>query len=163
MFGCFVQVKDIPGECSDKGHEGWIQALSYSHGVSQRAAGAISGTGGISGQLADHSDFTIVKTLDKSSPKLALACCKGEAIGDVTVELCRAAGDKSKYMQYKMSDVIIRTARPSGSAKGSDDLPLEEIHFAYAKIEWTYTEFDTKNKPKGDVKASWDLATNTGS
>jgi glutamyl-tRNA reductase len=43
-------------------------------------------------------------------------------------------------------------------------LPLEEVSFNYGKIEWTYTETDhATGKPKGDVKANWDLKANKGS
>ena len=110
----------------------------------------------------DHGDFTIVHHLDKASPKLAVSCCKGEHIGDVTIELSKAGGDKNKYMVYKLTDTMVRSVRASGDAKSGADLPSEEVSFAYAKIEWTYTAYDNKGKSKGDTKGGWDLATNKG-
>ena len=84
-------------------------------------------------------------------------------LATVTMELCRAGGDKQKYMEYKMSDVIISSVRPGGSAKSDDPLPLEEVSFAYGKIEWTYTEMDHKSgQPKGNVSTYWDLHENKG-
>ena len=162
-FDAFLKIDGIPGECTDDKHADWFEILSYSHGVAQLASGSVSSGGSRSAERCDHQDFSIVKTLDKSSPKLALACCNGQHFPTVTFELCRAGGDKQKYMEYKMEDVIIASARPGGSSQGGDALPLEEVSFSYGKLTWTYTETDHKTgKPKGDISAFWDLHTNKG-
>lgn len=162
-FDCFIQIQDIPGESTDDKHKDWIEVLSYSHGLSQPASGSSSSGGGRSSERCDHQDFSIVKTLDKASPKLALYCCNGAHIPKITVELCRASGDKQKYMQYVLSESIVSGVRPGGSSQGGEELPLEEVSFNYGKIEWVYTETDHKTgKAKGDVKANWDLTANKG-
>lgn len=162
-FDCFLKISTIPGESTDDKHKDWIEILSFSHGVSQPGSGSRSSGGAASAERVNHQDFSIVKTLDKASPKLNLSCCKGEHIPDVKVELCRATGDKTKYMEYKMTDVIVSSVRPGGSAQGGETLPLEEVSFNYGKIEWTYTETDHKTgKPKGDVKAHWVVTENKG-
>ena len=162
-FDCFLKIEGVPGECTDDKHKDWIEILSYSHGVSQPASGSSSSGGARSAERCNHADFSIVKTLDKASPKLLLTCCNGKHIGEVKIELCRATGDKQKYMEYVMKDCIVSGVRPGGSSHGGETLPLEEISFNYGKIEWNYTETDHKTgKPKGDVKANWDLVTNKG-
>lgn len=111
----------------------------------------------------DHQDLAIVKPLDKASPKLAVYCCKGTPINEVRMHLCGATGEKQKYMEYVLSDVIITSVRPGGSAQSGENVPLEEVTFNYSKIEWIYTELDPKGiKPKGDIKASWDTKSNEG-
>lgn len=162
-FDAFLKIDGIPGESSDDKHKEWIEVLSYSHGVSQASSGSASTGGGRSAERCNHSDFSIVKALDKASPKLALACCNGTHIKEVKLELCRAAGDKTKYMEYKLSDAIVSSVRPGGAAQGGETLPLEEVAFSYGKIEWTYTATDPKTgKASGDVKANWDLTANKG-
>ena len=162
-FDAFLKIDGIPGESTDDKHKDWIEILSYSHGLSQPAAGARSTGGAASAERCNHQDFSIVKVLDKASPKLALYCCNGTHIKSVKLELCRATGDKQKYMEYLMSDVIVSSVRPGGSAQGGETLPLEEVSFNYGKIEWSYTETDHQTgKPKGDVKAHWDLVHNRG-
>ena len=91
-----------------------------------------------------------------------LSCCNGEHIKGVMIELCYATGDKQKYMEYKMSDVIVSSVRPGGSSQGGEPKPLEEVSFNYGKLEITYTQTDETGKPKGDVKANWDLKANKG-
>ena len=162
-FDAFLKLTDLPGECTDDKHKDWIEILSYSHGVSQLSSGSVSSGGGRSAQRCDHSDFSIVKALDKASPKLALYCSDGTHIKEVKLELCRAGGDKETYMTYKMEDAIVTSVRPGGSSQGGETLPLEEVTFGYGKITWTYNETDHKTgKKKGSVEAHWSLHDNKG-
>lgn len=164
MFDAFLKISTIPGESTDDKHKDWIEILSYSWGVNQaHGGGARSTAGSATGERVNHQDFTIVHMLDKASPKLFLACCKGEHIPDVTLALHRATGDKQKYMEYKMSDVIITSVQPAGDSKGEETIPLEAINFNYGKIELTYTATDHKTgRAAGDVKAHWSLVQNAG-
>jgi len=163
-FDAFLKIATVPGECTDDKHKDWIEILSFSWGVSQPGSGSSSTGGARSAERVDIQDFSIVKVADKASPKLFLACCKGEHINEVKVELCRATGDKSKYLEYKMSDVIISSVRKGGAAQGGETLPMEEVAFNFGKLEMTYTETDHQTgRPKGDVKAHWDLVANKGS
>jgi type VI secretion system secreted protein Hcp len=151
----------IPGESTDDKHKDWVEILSYHHGISQPSSGSSSTGGARSSQRCDHQDFSVVKALDKASPKLALACCDGMHIKEIKMELCRATGEKQKYMEYKLSDVIVSSVCPGGSSRGDAPLPLEEVAFSYGKIEWAYTATDHKTgKPAGDVKTGWDLTAN---
>jgi type VI secretion system secreted protein Hcp len=162
-FDAFLKIDDIKGESTDDKHKDWIEVLSYSHGLSQPTTGSRSSGGAASAERCNHQDFSVVKTLDAASPKLALFCCNGKHIPKVQIELCRATGDKQKYMLYTLSDVIVSSVRPGGSAHGGETLPLEEVSFNYGKIEWTYTATDHKTgKPSGDVKANWDQVANKG-
>lgn len=162
-FDCFLEIEGIPGESTDDRHTEWIDVLSYSWGVSQPGSGLVSSGSTRSAERADYMDFSVVKTIDKTSPKLALYCSSGTHLDEVTLELCRAEEDKQRIMAYKMEDVIVSSVRPSGPTQGGEALPLEEVSFSYGKITWTYTEVDHKTgKPKGDVEAYWDLEANKG-
>lgn len=162
-FDGFLKIDGIDGESQDDKHKSWVEILSYSHGVSQAATGSASSGGARAAERANHQDLSIVKTLDAASPKLALFCCNGTHIKTVKLELCRAAGDKTKYMEYLLSDVLISSVRPGGSSGGAETLPLEEVSFNYGKIEWTYTKTDHKTgKPAGDVKGWWSTVENKG-
>jgi type VI secretion system secreted protein Hcp len=159
-FDAFLKIATIPGESTDDKHKEWIEILSYHWSASQAPGGAASMTGAHSGQRVDIGDFSIVKPLDKASPKLFMSCCTGEHISDVTLELCKAGGDKQKYMTYKFSSVLVSSVRPGGNAQGSDALPLEEISFRFSKCQLEYIPIDKMGKPQGQVPAGWDLALN---
>ena len=160
-FDAFLKVDGIPGESTDDAHADQIEVLSYSSGVSQTSSASASSGGGASSERADFQDFSIVKALDKASPKLAVACADGTHISEVVLELCRAGGDKLKYMEYKMSDCIVSSVRSGGSSQGGETLPLEEVSFNYGKIEWTYTQQKRADgSGGGNVAAGWDLEKN---
>jgi type VI secretion system secreted protein Hcp len=163
-FDAFLKISTLPGESTDEKHKDWIEVISYSHGVSQQAtASTRSGVGSGGSGRTDHQDFSITKTLDKASPKLALACCKGEHIPEETVNLCRPTGDKQVYMVYKLTDVIVSSAQVGGSTKSDEARPSEQVSFNYGKIEWTYTATDHKTgKSAGDTKTNWSLTENKG-
>jgi len=157
-FDMFLKIDEIPGQSTDDKHKDWIEILSYSHGVSQPSR--VVGGGGV--EPCQHKDFQLVKMLDKASPKLVLYCCQGEHIKEVRIELCRAGGDKQKYMEYKLSDVIVSSVKPSAGTMSGQPLPLEEVSFNYGKIEWTYTIIGADGLPSGNVIAQWDLVANKG-
>ena len=159
-FDAFLKISDIPGESTDDKHKDWIELMSYSMGITQPSAGSHS-SGSAASQRADFQDFTVVKPLDKCSPKLALLFANGNRIKEVVLELCRAGGDKFKYMEYKLSDCVVTSWRPGGSSKGGDAVPLEEFTINYGKIEWTYTQQKrTDGTGGGQVAAGWNLTTN---
>ncbi|GAM09411.1 protein hcp1 [Geobacter sp. OR-1] len=161
-FDAFLKIDGIDGESTDDKHKDWIEILSFNHGLTQTASGSASTAGGASAERASFMDFSIVKALDKGSPKIFEACATGKHIKTVTVELCRAGGDKVKYMEYKLSECIVSSYRPGGSAQGGETLPLEEVSFNYGKIELSYTVQKRANgSGGGKVAAGWDLTKNT--
>lgn len=156
----FLQIDGIPGESTDEKHKNWIEVLSYSHGVSQMGAGSRSTGGAATGGRCDHQDFSIVKELDKATADLNLVCCNGKHIKKITLELCRATGDKQPYMKYELEDVVISSVSIGGGGGG---IPTESVTFNYGKINWVYTETDHQTgKKKGEVKKWWDLVGNKG-
>jgi type VI secretion system secreted protein Hcp len=162
-FDCFLKIEGIPGECTDEKHKDWIEVLSYSHGLSQPGSGSVSSGGARSAERCDHQDFSVVKTLDKTSPTLNIYCCNGKHIGKIQVQLCRATGEKQQYMEYILADSIVSSVRPGGSSQGGEALPLEEVSFNYGKIEWIYTETGHKaGEAGGVIQKSWDLVENKG-
>jgi type VI secretion system secreted protein Hcp len=159
-FDAFLKCEGIDGESADDKHKNQIEVLSYNTGVTQRASGSASSHGNLASERADFHPLVIVKALDKASPKLSLACATGEHLKTVTLELCRAGGDKQPYMEYKLTDVIVTSVRPGGSGRG-ESVPLEEVAFAYAKIEWKYTQTKVEGGGGGgNVVAGWDLKAN---
>jgi type VI secretion system Hcp family effector len=156
----FLQIEGIPGESTDEKHKNWIEVASYSHGVSQTAAGARSTGGAATAGRCDHQDLSIVKELDKASPELNLHCCNGKHIKKVTLELCRATEDKQPYMNYILEDVIVSSVSIGGGGGG---IPTESVTFNYGKMNWVYIETDHQTGKKiGEVKKWWDLIQNKG-
>ena len=162
----FLHVSGVPGNSTDSTHKDWIECFSFQSGVALQGTGTVGG-GGIGGVRADFHDLTIVKEVDKASPKLYIATAKGDHFQDVTLEVTRSSGSYTGAVyQIRLTDVIVRSVRltygQAPLASGVSLVPLEEVSFAFAKIEWIFTEVDSKGKPKGDSKGTWDLGLNQG-
>ena len=166
-FDAFLKLSNVDSESTDDRHQKWIEVLSFSWGLSQpatavataRQAGAIGTTPAV--ERASFTDFTIVKTLDKSSPILMLACANGEHLPSVTIQCQRAEGGKQQYLEIKMTDVLISGVKPGGTSQGSEVRPLEEISFSFSKCEMTYIPQKADGTADASVRMGWDVAKNT--
>lgn len=160
-FDAFLKIDTIDGESTDSKHAGWIEILSFMHGMSQPTSKVASSAGGATSARVNIQDLRVTKFIDKASVKLAEACCSGKHFGRVTMELCRAGGDKMTYMEVKLSNAIVSSVRPGGSAGDSEDVPREEVAFNFGKIEWKYTQQKRADGTGGgSVAAGWDLQKN---
>ena len=165
----FLDIDGIDGESTEDNHEDWIEVLGFEWGVSQPSGSNYSSGGRTSGR-ADFQDFTVVKYLDKASPKLALHVANGQIIPKVELELIRAEGN-GVYMKYELQDVLVTSVRNMGGTEKetggempipTGERPIEEVTFAYGRIKWTYTEYDELGNPQGNIESQWNLETNTG-
>lgn len=160
-FDAFLKIDGIPGESTDDKHKDWIEISSYSHNVHQPASATASTAGGATAERVEHSTFNVVHLLDKATPKILEACCTGKHIKEVSVELCRAGGDKQKYLEIKMEQVIISNASNSGSGQSETGFPSEAVNFSYGKIKFTYTQQKRADgQGGGNVVFGWDLTAN---
>jgi len=168
-FDAFLKIDGVPGESTDDKHKDWIEVLSYSHGSTQPSSATASSAGGGTTERVNFDDLMVTKHIDKASAKLHELCASGKHIATVTLELCRAGGDKLKYMEVKMEQVIISSVQASGMAAGAaatgtstpDNLPTEQVTFDFGKIKWTYTQQKRADgSGGGNVTGGWDLTSN---
>jgi type VI secretion system secreted protein Hcp len=159
-FDAFIQLDGIKGESTDDKHKDWIEILNFSFGASQPQSSTASSAGGLSSARVNVQNFNFLHQLDLSSPKLFEACCTGAHIKTAVINLNRAGGDKAKYMEYKLSDVIITSVGKGGDSKADSDVPIESVSLAFGKIELTYTKIGIDGKAAGNASAGWDLKAN---
>jgi type VI secretion system secreted protein Hcp len=162
-FDAFIQIDGIKGDSTDDKHKEWIEVLSYGHTITQPSGGAGSAQGTHSGGRADHSDFMITKYVDSASPLLAQYCCTAKPIPNVKFDLCRAMGDKTKFMSYHMKEVIVSSVNPAGSSGQNGDVtPTENVALRYGEIHWEYVPTDAKGggKTGAAIKAAWSTLQN---
>ena len=160
-FDSFIKIDGIPGESSDDKHKDWIELISYDHRIEQPASSTASSVGGATAERVNHGSFNFVHQLDKATPKLLEACCTGKHITEVTIEFCRAGGDKVKYMEIKLEQVLISAVTENGASTGESGFPSETVSLSYGKIKWTYTQQKRQDgSAGGNVSAGWDLTAN---
>lgn len=152
----FLKIDGIQGESQDDKHKNEIPLESWSFGESN--AGSFShGTGGGAGKV-QMQDFHFVKKVDKSGPKLFLACAQGEHIGSALLTCRKAGKDQQEYLKVTLKDVLVSSYRTSGSG-GSDIVPLEEISLNFSAIKVEYKEQKADGTLGGATVAEFNLKT----
>jgi len=156
-FDSFLKVDGIPGESKDSKHIDWIEIMSFSHKMEQPTSSTASSSGGATAERVNHGLFHVAHQMDKASPLLSQACCTGKHIKEVIIELCRAGGDKVKYAEIRLEQVIVASVEYSGGG----DFPSEIISFSYGKIHWDYVQQKREDGTGGGhIAAGWDLTQN---
>lgn len=145
----FLKIEGIPGESKDNKHKDFIDILSWSWGISRSGSG--NGAGKVSSQ-----DLTMTKFVDKASPKLFLACAKGEHIPEI--KLFVSSADRLDYLKYTFQDVTCNSFNPSGDHGSA---PIESISFSYQKIIIDYKPQDGAKKDAETIRAAWDFQTSS--
>ncbi|MHC8315642.1 Hcp family type VI secretion system effector [Pseudomonas sp. LB3P31] len=156
-FDAYLKIEGIPGEALDEQHKDWIETTGYSFGTHQSTSATASSAGGASSGRTTVTDLTITKFLDKSSCKLIEASCAGEHLKEVVLSLHRAGGDKLKYFEITLEEVIISMY----SQVANDGVPTETISLNYGRIKTTYTQQKRADGAGGgNVAGGWDRINN---
>ena len=148
----FLKLDGIPGESTDAKHKGEIDVLAFSWGVSQAGS---SGRGvGVSAGKAIFEDLLVVARTSKASPKLWQACATGQHL-KTAVLVCRKAGKAPlEFLKITLTDVTITSYEIDSS---DEELPLDQVALAFAKVETEYVSVDPKGKAQPPVTTAWDL------
>jgi type VI secretion system secreted protein Hcp len=160
-FNAFINFGDIKGEVTEDKHKDWVAVTKVTFNVSQPASFTRQSAGGGTAEAAEFSALTIEKAIDKATPKLFEAACKGTHLGEVTIEYQRASGDPIVYMQMKLKEVVVSGITHNADPKGDYQFPLEQISLTYGAIEKTYTQQKADGKAGGNVAAKWNVAKGT--
>ena len=130
----FLKIAGIDGESTDKGHEGWIEVLSFSWGVHNTSPSATGGGGGVSAE-----DFTFTHKVDKATPNLMLACATGKHIPNAQLTVRKS--DKTEFLKIKLTDCFITSVAPE-FLKEDTDVPGESFAVNFAKLDVAETAND---------------------
>ena len=155
----FLKIDGIDGESQDKTHKASIQLESFSWGETN-AGTFSSGSGGGAGKV-QMQDFHFVMNVNKSSPKLFLACANGEHIPKAVLTARKAGKDQQDYLKVMFNDLLISSFQTSGNAD-ANHLPLDQISFNFTKVEIEYKEQKADGTLGGAIKAHYDLKQMTG-
>jgi len=153
-MAAYIKFDGIDGECLDKDHKGWCHLSSFEQTISKPGKGATGSTRRRGDVVLD--DLQCTKELDKSSPKLGEAICKGKVFPKVEIHLTASYTDSGRvtYYAYELKNVIVSNYSVKGSGQ-SEDVPNEEFSLNFEEIKVTYTENDSKGGKKGNTEYSW--------
>ena len=144
----YLKLDEIDGESQDSAHEGEIDVLSFSWGVSVEvptSGGRGSGSGKVNVQ-----DIGFVKYADKSSAALDEAAADGTVIPEARFSV-RTGTAASDYLVITLENVVVTSVTRSGD---STDGITEEISLNFAEVEW-HSERDVSCDGAGSALAAF--------
>jgi type VI secretion system secreted protein Hcp len=150
----FLKIDGIPGESQDAKHKGAIDLESFSWGETNSGS-AGGGGGGGAGKVA-MQDFHFTSRVNKASPTLFLACATGKHIKEAVFSARKAGKAQHDFLVFKFRDLLISSYQVGG-AEAAGDVPMDQVSFNFAQIEYEYRP----QKPDGSldtpIKAGWDV------
>ncbi len=157
----YLQIQGVLGESTDAAHKDWIDIFGISYG--EKNTVIVGGGGGGTAGRVNFSDLTVVKELDLSSPKLALACGTGKPYPELLIQCMMPDAVKpQRYYEIKLTDVIVTGVTPKMVYRGNGFVFMEEVAFNFSRIEWTYYYIDESGSLRTQVRTYWDVALNKG-
>jgi len=152
-MAAYIKFDGIDGEVTDKDHKAWTDLAAFSQLITKPGQGT-----GATRRRGDVilEDLHCTKELDKSSPKIAEAVCKGKVFPKVEIHLTASYTDSGRvtYYAYELKNVQVVSYDISGSGQ-ADDVPMENFSLNFEEIKVTYTENDNAGKKKGNVEYTW--------
>ncbi len=138
----FLQLDGIEGEATDTAHPNTIQLLSFSANVFQQGLN-LAGNGAAAGK-AQFNPIEVMKSIDKTSPALFVACATGKHIKTATL-FVRNGEATFDYFKIVLTDVLISSLSTSGGS--GDDLVAEHVTLSFSKIQWVFTPVNLEGRP----------------
>jgi|SRR3954451_17408858 type VI secretion system secreted protein Hcp len=145
----------IKGEVTDKGHEGEIEILSFSWGLSQATSTAGGGGGGTG--KASFQDMHFETPASSASPLLAKACASGEHFKKATLTVRKAGNEQQEYYKVNLEDVLVSSFQSAGAG---DVRPEEAVSLNFGKIMFEYDPVKADGSLDTPIVFSWDIARN---
>jgi len=154
----FLKIKDIEGESGDSKHKNEIDIESWSWGESNSGSHSYGGGGG-AGKVS-MNDFNFTMRVNKSSPKLLLACASGQHIKEALLTCRKAGKEQQEYLKIKFTDLLVSSYQTGGS--NGDVVPVDQIALNFAKIEYEYYPQKDDGTLGSKVPVHWNLKENKG-
>ncbi|MBL8588950.1 MAG: type VI secretion system tube protein Hcp [Methylobacteriaceae bacterium] len=152
----FLKVEGIEGETQDHQHKDQMEIRDYAWKMTSPRD---SFTGQVSGKPRVEN-LTVLKRVDKGTPKFMEALVKNKNLGYATLSFRKAglqAGAKPQmdYLVIKLSDVYVAEWSPAGT---DGDALLEKIAFNFRKFDVLYKMQKEDGTPAGEVSAGYDAS-----
>jgi type VI secretion system secreted protein Hcp len=156
----FLKLDGIPGESTDSKHKNEINLETWSWGQMNDGTHGSSGTGGGAGKVTMH-DFNFSMKINKSSPKLFLACATGQHIKEGLLTCRRAGKEQQEYLKIKFTDILISNFQTGGGG-GEHVVPTDQISLNFGKIEIHYAPQKSDGGLDSPVVHHYSLKENKG-
>ena len=149
----YLHVEGLEGDVTAAGHEGWIECDSMQWGISRAISTPTGSSQERESSAPSVSEVSIVKNMDKCTPKLFEQACVGTS-KMVKIDLVQTGEQLDTYMAYELENSLV-----SGySVSSGGDRPMENVSFNFSKLVMKYTPYDNKHNPGSPIPAGYDVS-----
>ena len=143
----FIKFEGMDGESKNVNHRGWSDIQSFSQELEANLTGQSTGR-----RAAEPTgkNISIMKRIDRSSPKIMEALIKSKRIPKVEIEIATSRNDV--IYRYELKNVVVTKYVVMGS---EEDLPMEEIIIGFEEQKIIYTEYDNTGRSRGNVETEF--------
>jgi type VI secretion system secreted protein Hcp len=153
----FLRLDGIVGSATGAAHQNEIVVSTYSQAFSNTTS-AVTGSGGGSGKV-NCGEITVMKNIDKSSPKLIGAVVTGShiAAGDILFDSSRGNGSLVESYHVALTDVVVtEIAQMDHTPQGV----MERVTLSARQFKFTFLPTTIAGNTGAPISFSVDCGTN---
>jgi len=157
----FINYEGVKGESSDPAHKDWCDVESICWGVGRNITSSTSTQGDRESSNANITDLTIMRHMDKATPKIFTESCCGTG-KDVVIHLTKTGTGSGAhiYMEYHLKNALISYYQIEAEAEDAER-PVEKIQVSFTDVEVKYTPYDEDGNAEAPIAVGFNTATNT--
>ena len=149
-YNYFIKFEGIPGELTDRTHREWCDLESFDQQVDGNDISGPRRTATFEGKT-----ISIVKKIDKSSPKILGTLTRGSIIKLVEIEVeTRIANINKVIYKYELRNVVVTKYNVMGK---EPERPMEEITLQFEILKVKYTEYDDSGRSRGSTETEYNV------
>lgn len=138
-----------------------VELVSINQGIQQQVTTDVSNSARTSGRPI-VSDFTCVKYVDVSSPKLYEYCLRAKTLDSkdnpCRIHVLRNSGDRlNLLMQFELTQVLLSEIQFQSHP---NDMATEQFKLNFTEISWVHCLQGPGLKNTGHVATGWSIARN---
>jgi type VI protein secretion system component Hcp len=130
----FLELAGVEGQSGDRNHPGWIDLLSFSHGMTRWEGDrdqllapplSIGSTG--------PGELNLSRPADDPLSELYVACVRGTELEGARIDLCAGKGRNRSCVEYVLSRVTVLSL---GVDRSAGNRPSETLTLGFEKMKW---------------------------
>ena len=143
----FIKFEDIPGESTDRAHKDWCDMES----LEQQVGSQVNSGPRPEPPVPVGKTVSVIKKIDKSSPKVMEVLTQGKRIRNVEIDVSRQVGDgrNKVFYRYELNNVTLTKYNVLAI---DSEYPMEEITLEFEEQRVIYTLYGIDGSPGGTIE-----------
>lgn len=154
MTTIFMQIKGFKGNVTIPQYKDWIAIESFDIGGHRSVKMTVGDLTNREHSTLSFNTMTLIKHLDSASNDFFMAMCNAYTFSQVEIHLCQNDTKNTPYAKFVLDKVMVAKHHTDVLV---DTSPIEEVEFAYTKIQRTYIKQDASTKAQTPHRAGYDL------